>query len=125
MPLAPTQDDAEKKEFKQPSQDKSGLYIYRNTGVGQALKKSISIDGEVIGETANKTYFYREITPGTHEISTQSEFGDNSVTLEAVGGTNHFVEQYIKMGVFVGGANLKIVSNEEGKSEVKKCKLAK
>jgi hypothetical protein len=34
------------------------------------------------------------------------------------------VRQYIKMGVFLGGANLELVS-EEGKESIKKCKLAK
>jgi hypothetical protein len=28
------------------------------------------------------------------------------------------------MGVFLGGANLELVSEEEGKESIKKCKLA-
>lgn len=35
------------------------------------------------------------------------------------------LRQYIKIGLFVGGANLEIVSEEEGKKGVSKCKLAK
>jgi hypothetical protein len=125
VPLASKEQDAALKQFSLPVGDKAGLYIFRNTFVGQALKKTLSIDGAVIGETANKTYFYREIMPGQHTLSTESEFGDNSITLLAEGGKNYFVQQYIKMGAFVGGAGLKIVSEDEGKREVLKCELAK
>lgn len=65
------------------------------------------------------TYFYRAIKPGVHNLSTESEFGDNTLTLEVIGGENYFVRQYIKMGVFVGGANLELVSEEEGKESIK------
>ena len=78
-----------------------------------------------MGETANKTYFYKEIAPGEHQISTESEFSDNAITFQAEGGKNYFARQYIKMGVFVGGANLQMVSEQEGMEEVLKCRLAK
>lgn len=125
IPMASKEQDTALKQFTLPAGDKAGLYLYRNTFVGQALRKRLSVDGVVIGQTANKTYFYREIAPGQHTLSTESEFGDNSITLQAEGGKNYFVQQYIKMGAFVGGAGLKIVSEEEGKQEVLKCDLAK
>jgi protein involved in sex pheromone biosynthesis len=70
----------------QPEGDKAGLYVYRNTFVGQALKKTVYLDGSEIGETANKVYFYKDITPGEHQLSTESEFSDNSITFHASGG---------------------------------------
>jgi hypothetical protein len=79
----------------------------------------------LIGETAPNTYFYKEIAPGEHQLSTESEFSENNITLKAEAGKNYFVQQYIKMGVFVGGANLKMVPEEEGKIQVRKCGLAK
>lgn len=74
--------DKAKKEFSPPAEGKSGLYIYRNSSFGAALKKTVSIDGEIIGESARNTYFYKEVEPGTHELSTESEFSDNKLTLE-------------------------------------------
>ena len=44
--------------------------------------------------------------------------------LDAKGGQNYFVRQYIKFGVVVGGANFELVSEEEGKQGVLECKLA-
>ncbi len=39
-------------------------------------------------------------------------------------GKNYFIRQIIKMGVFVGGAKLERVSEDEGKAEVSKLSLA-
>lgn len=125
VPMAPKEQDAALKTFSKPAADKAGLYVFRNTFVGQALKKTVSLDGSVIGETANKVYFYREITPGQHTLSTESEFSDNEITFQAEGENNYFAEQYIKMGVFVGGANVRMVSEEEGKKEILESQLAK
>jgi hypothetical protein len=125
VPTAPKEEDAAKKTFAAPSADKAGIYIYRNSFVGQALKKTVYVDGSQIGETSNKVFFFQEVSPGEHKISTESEFGENDLKITVEGGKNYFVEQYIKMGAFVGGAGLKQVDEKSGKENVLKCKLAK
>ncbi|MDT8452929.1 MAG: hypothetical protein RQ936_09340, partial [Gammaproteobacteria bacterium] len=57
-------------------------------------------------------------------LSTESEFSDNEIFFEAEGGNNYFAEQYIRIGVFVGGANLRMVSEQEGMAAVRECELA-
>ena len=89
------------------------------------LKKSVKIDGEIIGETAANTYFYRLVTPGKHTLATESEFSDNLIELDAIAGKNHYVRQSIKMGVFVGGAKLTEASESEGQKAVAKTELAR
>lgn len=125
VPMASIDDDKAKKEFTMPSEDIAGLYIYRNSRVGGALKKTLSIDDVIIGETAPMTYFYSELQPGQHELATESEFSDNALLLDAEGGNNYYVRQYMKFGVFVGGAGLELVSEEEGQKGVLECDLAK
>ena len=125
VPMAPKEADAALKTFPAPTADKAALYVYRNSFVGQALKKTVTLDGVVIGETANKVYFYKEITPGEHTLATESEFSDNAVTFHAAPGQTYFAEQYIKMGVFVGGAGIRIVDGEVGKKGIAECSLAK
>lgn len=125
VPMAPTADDQLRKQFSAPAEGKSGLYIFRDSVFGAALTKMVYIDDQVIGATAPNTYFYKEISSGQHKLSTQSEFGMNDITINANPGTNYFVRQYIKMGVFVGGANLEQVSEEDGKKAVLECNLAK
>lgn len=125
VPMDTPSADASLKEFATPPTDQAGLYIYRDSFGGQGLKKTLKIDGKMIGETANRTYFYRLITPGTHVIATESEFSDNSINLLAVGGQNHYIRQSIKMGVFVGGANLEIIPEATAQAHLRKCELAK
>lgn len=125
VPMGPASQDAALKTFPAPEEGKAGVYIYRNSFVGKALKKNLYLDGEFIGESANKTYFYRQVQPGEHTISTESEFSDNSFKLIVEAGVNYFVRQYIKMGVFVGGANVELVTEEEGKKGVLASGLAK
>lgn len=124
VPMSSKELDTTAKAFKEPAQDRAGLYVYRDSFGGKALKKMVSIDGKAIGQTANKVYFYREIAPGAHTLSTESEFGDNTLDIQAVGGKNLFVRQYIKIGVFVGGSALELVSDEEGKKAVLDCERA-
>jgi hypothetical protein len=113
------------KQFAQPSPSNSGLYAYRNSSFGKALKKNIWVDGKCVGESAPDVFFYTEIAGGkSHVISTESEFSPNNLTLWAEAGKNYFVRQYIKFGVFVGGAGLELIPEEEGKVAVSNLELA-
>lgn len=125
VPMASMEEDNARKEFSSPSQGTAGLYVYRNSSFGGALKKTVFIDDVLLGETAPMSYFYKEVSPGKHKLSTESEFSNNDLTLDFEKGNNYFVRQYIKMGLFVGGANLELVSEEVGKNGVRECKLAK
>jgi len=122
--MASKEEDLALKNFTLPPLDKAGLYIYRNSLAGVFVMREIYVDSVLLGKTSNQVYFYLELSPGTHIISTESEFGENALTFEAVGGKNYFVEQYIKMGVFSGGSNVEMVSEEVGKEQVLKCDLA-
>ena len=125
VPMASEEDDRLRKEFSAPAEGTAGLYIYRNSNFGAALAKSVYIDGEHIGETAPMTYFYKQVKSGEHKLSTESEFSDNDLSIQTEDGKNYFVRQYIKFGVFVGGANLELMTEDEGQKGVLECKLAK
>ena len=126
VPMESPERSAEAKKFAPPAEGNAGVYVYRLGGFGSALTKSIWIDGKCIGKSAPSTFFYEEVKGNAeHTISTESEFSPNDLQLPTVAGTNYFVHQYIKMGVFVGGANLELVSEEEGKKQVAQIELAK
>jgi len=125
VPLASQEEDAMCKSFEAPTDGNAGVYIYRNCFAAQAIKRAITLDDERIGETANCVYFYKVIPPGSHTLSTQSEFGENTINFNANPGCNYFFEQYMTMGVFAAGSDIKAVSDTEGKANVMKCNLAK
>lgn len=119
------QSDAAKK-FSSPSSENAGLYIYRSGSFGGALKKDVWVNGKCVGETAPNIFFYKEVQGNKeHKVSTESEFSPNDLLVNTEGGKNYFIQQYIKMGAFVGGAGLKLVDEENGKNAVQQLKMAK
>ncbi|VCU69019.1 hypothetical protein PIGHUM_01079 [Pigmentiphaga humi] len=121
VPMESAENNMKAKSFPTPEQGKSGLYVYRDSFVGKALKKDVYLDGNCIGETADKIFFYTQLAGNrTYKLSTESEFSPNDLVLDINAGKNYFVRQFIKVGVFVGGAGLESVSEEEGKRVISK-----
>jgi len=123
--MAPPEASAKAKQFAAPGADKAGVYVYRNSAFGGALKKDIWIDGKCLGESAPNVFFYTEVEGGkTHKIDTESEFSPNTLELMFESGKNYFVRQYIKMGAFVGGAGVEQISEEQGKIDIAPLNMA-
>lgn len=117
---------SEAKKFAAPTDGNSGLYIYRSGSFGGALKKNITVNGNCVGESAPNVFFYEEVKGNTeHKVSTESEFSPNDLLLKVEAGKNYFIRQFMKLGVFVGGAGLELVSEEEGKKAVSELEMAK
>ena len=113
------------KKFDPPSEGSSGLYVYRKTSFGGHLKGDVWVDGKCIGETAPDVFFYEEVEGDKfHTISTESEFSPNDLIVKVKSGMHYFIRQYIKFGVFVGGAALELVDEEKGKKEVSVLDMA-
>lgn len=126
VPMESKESSDQAKRFAPPSQGQAGLYIYRTAGVGAALKKDILVNGKCIGESAQNVFFYEEVKGNQeHTIATESEFSPNEIKLAVAGGINYFIRQYIKMGAFVGGANLEVVSESDGKQAISDMQMAK
>ena len=124
--MASKAESAKAKEFNPPSQGNAGVYIYRDSFVGKALKKDVWIDGKCIGESAPDVFFYTEVEGGkNHKVDTESEFSPNILELMFEDGKKYFIRQFIKMGVFVGGAGLEQIPEEKGKTDVAKLEMAK
>lgn len=83
VPMESSLENNAAKEFKVPTPETAGLYIYRdNSHFGAALKKSVWIDGECVGETAKGVFFYQELEGNKeHTISTESEFSPNDLVM--------------------------------------------
>ncbi len=114
------------KSFSAPTNGNSGLYLYRTLGMGTALKKDIFVDNKCIGESATDIFFYEEVKGNMeHKISTESEFSPNDLLLKTEVGKNYFIKQYIKPGMFVGGADLELIEEGEGKKDISESRMAK
>jgi len=126
VPMEGTENSDAAKKFGQPSKGNSGLYVYRSGTFGGALKKDIWVDGKCLGESAPNVFFYNEVRGDVeHKISTESEFSPNDLLIKTAAGKNYFVRQFMKIGVFVGGAGLELVDEDKGKTDIAELKLAR
>ena len=103
--------------------DVAGLYIYRNESFGAAVLMDIEVDGKLIGESAAQTYFYKEVAPGKHTITSKSE-NDDTLEIETVAGKLYFIWQEVKLGLLYARTKLSLVDDEQGKKGVLESKLA-
>ncbi len=72
------------------------------------------------------SFFYEEVKgEEDHKVSTESEFSPNDLLFRVKSGMHYFIRQYIKMGLFVGGAGVELVDEVKGKEDVKSLKMAK
>jgi hypothetical protein len=122
VPMGDAKKDAELKSFT-PKPDVAGLYIYRNESFGAAVKMDIEVDGKPIGQTASRTYFYKEVPPGKRTVTSKSENTD-SIEINAVAGKLYYVWQEVKMGLLYARTKLTLVSEEVGKRGVLESQLA-
>ena len=122
--MASKEQSAKAKEFQQPPEGKAGVYLYRNSALGRALIKDLRIDGACVGASAPDVFFYAQEGGKKHTVETASEFSPNKLELFFESGKNYFIRQFIKMGVFVGGADLEQVSEAQGKADVAKLEMA-
>jgi hypothetical protein len=108
-----------------PAAGNAGVYVDRNSFVGKALKKDLWVDGKCLGESASDVFFYTQVEGGKkHKIETESEFSPNAMEVFMEAGKNYFIRQFIKLGAFVGGADLEQIPEEQGKADVAKLGLA-
>jgi uncharacterized protein YceK len=117
--MMPAEDDTRAKSVAVPS-GKANIYVYSNETMGAALTMPVSLDGKVAGNTAAKSYFLFQVSPGSHEIGSGADAKPVRVAAEA--GKNYFVWQEVKMGMMSGRPELQLVNDATGKAGVMECK---
>jgi len=122
VPMGDPKQDAAAKTFQVPA-DKAGIYVYRNESIGTAVKMDVIIDGQNIGETAARTFFYKEVAPGKHTVTSKAENTD-TVEVDLKPGSLAFIWQEVKMGLMFARTKLHLVSEEEGRKGVMETRLA-
>ncbi len=122
VPMGDAKQDAAAKSF-QVAPDQAGVYIYRNETMGAAVKMDVMVNGSPIGQTAAKTYLYKQVQPGKLTVASKAENTD-TLEIDAKPGTLTYVWQEVKMGFGSARSKLHVVSEEEGKKGVVETKLA-
>jgi len=110
------------KAVEDPS--KGRVYVMRPSSLGYAVGMNVSDGGNPIGSTGAKGYLCWEREPGDVVVSSTSE-NTSRVSLPVRPGSIHYIVQHIRMGIWIARTDLEVVSDEQGKMELKKCKPAK
>ena len=122
VPMGDPKQDAALKTFT-PKPDVAGIYVYRNESMGAAIKMDVEVDGQNIGQTAAKTYLYKEVAPGKHIVTGKAE-NNSSVEVNAIAGKLYYIWQEVKMGLMYAGNKLQLMDEAEGQKGVKESSLA-
>ena len=122
VPMATPEKDAQAKKFT-AKPEVAGIYVYRNEAFGKAVKLPLEIDGKTIGQTGYKTYFYSEVAPGQHKVTTRAE-NTTELTIDAIAGKLYYIWQEVKMGIWAPKAQLQLVDDATGQAGVKETNLA-
>jgi len=91
--------------------------------MGAAIRMDVEVDGKPIGQSAAKTYFYTELPPGKHTVTSKAENTD-SIEIDTIAGKLYYIWQEVKMGFLYARTKLQLVSEEEGKKGVLESDLA-
>jgi hypothetical protein len=123
VPMADATADQQAKSFVTAT-DKANIYIYRNESLGAAIKMPVLVNDKAVGDTAAKTYIFRQVEPGSYTITSKSE-NDSQLQVSAEAGKNYFIWQEVKMGTWSAGSKLQLVDEAQGTAGVKESKLIK
>lgn len=120
VPVHSNAQSEQAKQFAAPSEDKAGLYVYRDAeGFGGFTYRDVYLDGVCLGETAPGVFFYTEIEANKeHTLTSPGQFTPYEVTIYAQPGKTYFVEQRVKWGVFRHPAPIREVEESYGKQKI-------
>lgn len=122
VPMGDAKQDAAAKSFQAPKA-MAGIYVFRNETMGAAIKMDVSIDGQIVGQTAANTFLYKEVAPGKKVIVSKAENTD-TLEVDAKPGMLYFVWQEVKMGLLGARSKLQLVDEAKGKQGVNETRLA-
>ena len=128
VPMESAERTTTAKKFNPPSEGSSGLYIYRPSSLGGAVKMDVWVDGKCIGESAPYVFFYEEVEGDkSHKVSTGHEDNplQSDLLIKVKSGMHYFIRQYIKFGFFVTRrSGIELVDEQQGKEEVSELDMA-
>lgn len=127
-------EDANSKQFNPPPRNVAGIYIYRDSGwAGKTQVKEVWLDGQLLGSLASETYFYLEVAPGAHTLSTQATADQNELRFNVGGGRSYYFSQVLSRKVpvvgavvspFVSAVTFEAAGEQEGQATVLRCRQA-
>jgi hypothetical protein len=104
--------------------DLARVYVMRDSVLGSAIKMGVVDGDDYIGDTGPKSYLCWERQPGSTEVLGKAE-NTSRLSLGVQAGAVYYIRQHPQMGFFMARNKLELVSDEEGRKTLTKCKPPK
>jgi hypothetical protein len=101
--------------------DLGRIFFYRPSSFGAALRPSVQLNGEKVGEAISQGFFYVDRPPGEYEVVTQTEV-KRKVSFVLEKGQTRFIRFSTSMGFFAGHVYGQLVEQDIAMKEIKECK---
>ena len=108
------------KSIPELASDNGRIYVYRNSMFGGAIQPDVKLNGEVIGSSAPKGFYFVDRSPGNYKMMTSTEV-DRTLSFVLEKEQTRFVRLNCSMGFFVGHVYPELVDDEVGKKEINDC----
>lgn len=119
-PAPDGQEAAAKRHAPDPA--RAGVYVYRDERFGGDIPMEVMLDGVPVGRTLGHTFFFKEVPPGEHRIS--STYGrDAALELEMEAGELYYLWQEVTVGADGVRSQLHRVDPEVGREAVARCRM--
>lgn len=100
------------------------IYVLRPTSFGSAISMTVTENNIAIGRTGPKGYLCWEREPGETIVDSQAE-NNATINVDVQKGSVTYILQSVQMGFLTARNKLKLLTEEEGKNKLKKCKPPK
>lgn len=106
----------------QPVPAQSGrIFFYRVATMGAAVQPEVKLNGETVGKSVPKGFFFVDRAPGDYVVNTTTEV-KKALTFHLDAGQTRYVRLGISMGFMAGHVYPELVEDSVGKAELEKTK---
>lgn len=106
------------------AEDKGRIYFYRLAKVwGAGLHPKIRLNGKAIGKPMAGRFFFKDVTPGTYEITIRTEVL-RKLVLRIAAGQTRYVRISVGFGWLIGRFRFELVAPETAGTEMRELLLA-
>lgn len=96
------------------------IYVYRPSSLGFAIAPEVVLNGNVVGGSTAKGFFYVDRPPGEYKLTTSTEV-DRSLSLTLDEGQVRYVRLSVALGFFVAHVYPELVESSVGQEEIRSC----
>ena len=123
VPLAAGAEDAASKRFS-PAPGKANIYIAKTSILGSRYAVPVFLDGKAAGMVGLNSHLLLEVAPGEHLVMVVTPENQHSLAVNVGSGENRFFEAVARMGTVYARAELRPLSESEGKQAVLQTRRA-